>query len=134
VNRTATALAIICLVPGRRKGRCHNRTVQITVRMELPRGAADLRRRDIDRLVRRIGEEEKEAGNSSALQPGGSKIREQSKVLTAALKRCATQKPQSDGVFPQPVQTRALLKTLAREQLISPRGQSALLCLSLLLP
>src|SRR3954453_7373321 len=45
VNRTATALAIICLVAGRRKGRCHNRTVQITVRMELLRGAADLRRR-----------------------------------------------------------------------------------------
>src|SRR3954470_23212494 len=37
-NRTATALAIICLVPVRRKGRCHNRTVEITVRMEVLRG------------------------------------------------------------------------------------------------
>jgi hypothetical protein len=32
VNRTASALAIICLVPGRRKGRCHNRTVEMPVR------------------------------------------------------------------------------------------------------
>jgi len=31
-----------------------------------------------------------------------SKAAKQSKVLTAALKRCATSKPQSDGVFPQP--------------------------------
>lgn len=44
LNRTATALAIICLVPARRKGRCHNVTVQITVRMELLRWAADVRR------------------------------------------------------------------------------------------
>ena len=44
LNRTATALAIICLLPARRKGRCHNVTVQITVRMELLRWAADVRR------------------------------------------------------------------------------------------
>ncbi len=40
VNRTASALAIICLVPGRRKGRCHNRTVEIPVRTELLQATA----------------------------------------------------------------------------------------------
>src|SRR3954452_6910968 len=32
-----------------------------------------------------------------------AKVSKQSTVLSAALKRCATPKPQSDGVFPQPL-------------------------------